>query len=163
MASRPYRVKHWEPTDTKACTRCGEVKLITEFHSHSQKPHLFMSHCKACGTLIKRERWNRIGPERRYASQFKRRLKRYGMTPQSYEEMLIAQGRRCAICRTTDPGSTPNHKGEARFAVDHDHKTGTVRGLLCGFCNTGLGHFRDDVALMARAITYIEESKEVPQ
>ena len=44
-----------------------------------------------------------------------------------------------------------------RLAVDHDHKTGKIRGLLCISCNVGLGHFQDDVELLRSAILYLQE------
>lgn len=64
--------------------------------------------------------------------------------------MAIRQGGRCAICRR-EP-----EQGR-RLAVDHDHATGEVRGLLCKACNTALGMFRDDVASLARAIGYLAD------
>jgi hypothetical protein len=155
LISRPNRVKHWKPGDTKKCTRCGETKPITEFSSHSQKPHLFQSHCKRCGNRISLSAWRARSPASQYASQLKRRLKRYGLTPATYEEMLIAQGRRCAICGTDDPCGRANHAGKTRFTVDHDHKTGKVRGLLCMECNRGLGAFDDDAERMALATAYL--------
>lgn len=84
----------------------------------------------------------------------------YGITQAGYDEMLRAQGGRCSICAAGEPG------GDRRFfAVDHDHKCcpdkrscgKCVRGLLCMNCNQGLGKFRDDVNLMARAIAYLTE------
>lgn len=62
-----------------------------------------------------------------------------------------SQGNTCAIC-----GAKPKAR---RLAVDHDHKSGKIRGLLCMFCNTGLGKFRDSPELLERAIVYLEESK----
>jgi Recombination endonuclease VII len=69
------------------------------------------------------------------------------MTEAQFDVMLAAQGGKCGICGASDP----KH-------VDHDHLTGGVRGILCFNCNGGLGHFRDDVATMQRAITYLKET-----
>jgi hypothetical protein len=63
--------------------------------------------------------------------------------------MLEAQGGRCAICRSDKPG------GRGRFAVDHCHSSGRVRGLLCVACNAGLGQFRDDPDLLRAAVAYL--------
>jgi hypothetical protein len=72
---------------------------------------------------------------------------RYGLTPQQVEEMAKAG---CAICGTTNwPG---RHN---RPHVDHCHRTGKVRGILCSECNTGLGKFKDDPALLRRATEYV--------
>jgi hypothetical protein len=63
----------------------------------------------------------------------------------------VSQGGRCAIC-----GKVPRSR---RLAVDHDHKTGEVRGLLCASgdfgCNKGLGYFNDDPELLRRAYEYL--------
>lgn len=72
----------------------------------------------------------------------------YNLTPDQYDALYAAQGRVCAICRRAT-GKTK------RLAVDHDHHTGTVRGLLCGNCNTILlGRWSRDS--LARAVTYLD-------
>jgi hypothetical protein len=65
--------------------------------------------------------------------------------------MRVAQSDLCAICSTSIAESVH---------VDHDHATGKVRALLCPPCNKGLGHFRDDPALLLAAATYLTTSKE---
>lgn len=73
--------------------------------------------------------------------------KLYGLTVEQVQAMAEAG---CGICGTKDwPG---RHQ---RPHVDHDHQTGAVRGILCSECNTGLGKFRDDPALMEQAIAYL--------
>lgn len=72
---------------------------------------------------------------------------RYGITPEQYDEMLEAQEGVCAICKEAPT--------QQRLAVDHDHKTGEVRGLLCFSCNTALGHFRDDPERLISASDYL--------
>lgn len=74
----------------------------------------------------------------------------YGITLKQYEELAAAQGGRCAICHDEKFG----RRGVRRFAVDHDHKTGKVRGLLCGRCNVGLGLFDTEEKLLA-AVAYL--------
>lgn len=80
-----------------------------------------------------------------WASDIKRH---YGMTVDQYHGLLNSQGGVCAICR----GQNTNGR---RYAVDHDHETGTVRGLLCSQCNVGLGMFRDSTSLLTEAISYL--------
>ena len=76
---------------------------------------------------------------------------RYGITESDYRAIYEAQGGTCFICQRAT-GKTK------RLAVDHNHKTGEVRGLLCGPCNRGvIGHLRDDTDALRRAITYLAE------
>jgi Autographiviridae endonuclease VII len=70
---------------------------------------------------------------------------RYGLTRDQYE----ALGTTCAIC---DGVPTPGKRG---LHVDHDHETGTVRGLLCSACNTALGSFQESPFLIRRALRYL--------
>lgn len=79
-------------------------------------------------------------------------LKKYGITLEQYQQMLEAQGGGCAIC-----GAETNKNGKSLF-VDHCHDTGAVRGILCYKCNTGLGSFKDNATLLARAVSYLTRS-----
>lgn len=79
---------------------------------------------------------------------------RFGISYQDYANMLLAQNGVCAICSGIE---TVKIRGEAiRLAIDHCHSTGKVRGLLCVNCNKALGHFKDDVELMSKAIEYLK-------
>ena len=81
----------------------------------------------------------------------KRRLmKGYGITLDVWSAMNTAQDGKCAIC-----GGPPNGQYK-KFHVDHDHATGTVRGLLCGTCNTGIGLLKDNTEILASAISYLK-------
>jgi hypothetical protein len=76
--------------------------------------------------------------------------RQYGITADQYLELLELQDGRCAICLTR-----PRNR---RLAVDHDHDTGEIRGLLCTRCNHGiLGKAHDSVTLLTRAIAYLTE------
>jgi hypothetical protein len=76
-----------------------------------------------------------------------------------YGDMLLAQNGKCKICKQAET-ATRNGRVKA-LAVDHDHETGEIRGLLCVQCNTGLGKFKDDRNLMLSAIKYLDEYKGV--
>lgn len=78
----------------------------------------------------------------------------YGLTLEQYNQMLLAQDGVCAICHQPDP-----EEGKA-LAVDHDHLTGTNRGLLCGRCNKALGLFQDSPAVLQLAIHYLARYKK---
>jgi hypothetical protein len=73
--------------------------------------------------------------------------KLYGVTLEQYEAMLQAQGGVCAICAQ---GS------EKKFAIDHDHSTGRVRGLLCIPCNVGIANLKESVSVLKQAISYLQ-------
>jgi len=91
--------------------------------------------------------WSEANPERVMHSGLQ---SKYGISLVDYDEMLEAQGRGCAIC-----GKTPEAEGR-QLAVDHDHETDEIRGLLCSRCNPGLGMFMDDPELLRSAIAYLE-------
>lgn len=72
----------------------------------------------------------------------------YGISLKDFETMLVDQDNRCAICRTD------TYMGH-NWHVDHSHKTGQVRGILCANCNTALGKFQDSVDILESAISYL--------
>lgn len=78
----------------------------------------------------------------------------YGLGPGEYARLYEEQGGVCAICQRAT-GKTK------RLAVDHDHDTGLVRGLLCGPCNKLVGYFRNSPAAFRRAAAYLEEAEEM--
>lgn len=75
------------------------------------------------------------------------------MTLDDHARLVEAHSNRCAICR--QPERRRNKFGVLLIAVDHDHATGEVRGLLCHECNTGIGKFRDDPELLTAATAYL--------
>jgi len=77
----------------------------------------------------------------------------YGITHDDYDRMFAEQGGVCAICGTSPPPGS-------FLSVDHDHKTGKVRKLLCNPCNQGLGAFGDDIDRMVAAVQYLREHAE---
>lgn len=80
-------------------------------------------------------------------------LKRFKLTPEDYDRILLGQNGACAIC-----GTTQCREGFL-FCVDHDHRTGTVRGLLCTSCNLLLGLARDSKKTLRSAIRYLNNSQ----
>ena len=76
--------------------------------------------------------------------------KKYNLTEQEYQDMLVKQNGCCAICGT----DTPTGKWKV-FAVDHNHETGQVRELLCNECNRGIGLLKDNPELLMKAAQYI--------
>lgn len=69
------------------------------------------------------------------------------MSPEEYRDMFERQEGFCAICQ--------HPQGERALAVDHNHETNQIRGLLCDRCNRGIGYFRDDPELLIEASIYL--------
>lgn len=113
------------------------------------------------------QEWRKKNPERHqdtYLSYWRmpetirrvvnyRFLKAYRITLDQYEELLLRQDGKCAICGTDKP--TKNGKTK-RLAVDHCHTTGRIRGLLCNRCNLAIGLLKDDLALVEKVRQYLE-------
>lgn len=92
-------------------------------------------------------------PEYRASIRAGKRKAKYGVTPEQVQEILTKQNGVCAICGR--PESRQQNGHIQAMAVDHDHATGRVRGLLCGACNSAIGLLQDDTALFQNAIVYI--------
>ena len=84
--------------------------------------------------------------------------RKYGVTKREVVAMAEEQQHCCAVCG--EPEKEMRNGLLRHLAVDHDHGTGAIRGLLCQSCNTGLGKFRDDTTLLARAIAYLAKHKD---
>ncbi len=115
--------------------------------AHSRRYHIEHREKK----LATAKAWVRANPERQKFHQWKHYLgKKYGVTPEDYAALMVAQDGRCAICLTSDPSPWD------QLSVDHDHKTGRVRGLLCMKCNSCLGYVQDSPDLLRKAVRYLE-------
>lgn len=86
-------------------------------------------------------------------------LRKYGVTREQYDAMVVEQGGLCDICGTDNPGKSSRSKRAARWSIDHNHATGEVRGLLCRGCNAALGLFNDDSDLLDAAAEYLRFHK----
>lgn len=130
------------------CSQCGETDPGRRAKSADT------TKCKTCVTLHTQQ-WAAENRERyeHHQRAFDLRTK-YGITLENYEDLLVAQLGRCAICQTDDP---PIRSGaKIHWHVDHCHVTGRVRGLLCFRCNQGLGLLGDDPERLRQAIAYLE-------
>jgi hypothetical protein len=100
----------------------------------------------------------KLAAKRRYFRDWKYKHK-FGVSADDHDRMLAAQNGVCAICKR------PEHRKASgvvkALAIDHDHATGKIRGLLCDMCNHALGNFEDDVDRMHIAIAYLEKYKEL--
>lgn len=125
-------------TDGRAdCKECLRNLPVSEFDN------LANSGCYIC-------------TECRASALHERQIAKLGCSREHYEALLKAQQGKCAICGAAN-GHTSKHGTDCRLAVDHDHRTGTIRGLLCNSCNRGLGRFKDSLELLRAAVRYLEE------
>lgn len=127
----------------KWCPSCKTEQPRSAFGKNRANSDGLTAYCKPCHAAKGRETYTRLyGSTREYHLR-----RRYGITSADVDALVAAQGGLCALCRER----APEH-------VDHDHVTGAVRGVLCSCCNQGLGNFRDSVAALRRAITYLERT-----
>jgi hypothetical protein len=84
---------------------------------------------------------------------------RYGLSKARYDELFLAQGGVCAICKKPPTKENTASHWRHGLAVDHDHVTKVVRGLLCNKCNAMLGHSEDDPQRLLEAISYLKRYK----
>jgi Autographiviridae endonuclease VII len=115
---------------------------------HVSKRHSNTGSCVECKTLKNREHMKTNKFKTRVSNY--RMITRYNLTKEEYNRMLWLQNGACAICRGIE-----KRKNTFNLAIDHDHKTGKVRGLLCSNCNRALGLFKDDPNLLKIAIEYL--------
>lgn len=95
--------------------------------------------------------WRAEVKRRKLAAHDTRVQKVYGLQSGQYGAIYNFQGGTCAICLRA------KGTGRRKLAVDHDHTTGAVRGLLCSTCNQMLGHARDEPDFFARTLAYLRE------
>ncbi len=153
-------------TITLPCSKCGGSFGLDDFYISRGcvGRHQRHSWCKRCVRADTRERRALWSPERKAAENARsraavrrKRLRRYALTPADYDRLLAEQGGLCAICGKPESVQQPNRvTGAESLAVDHDHETGRVRGLLCMLCNTAIGKFGDDPEMLRRAANYLE-------
>ena len=130
---------------TKKCCHCNINKSTNEFGKNKRTKDGLQSFCKECRTDRERRYWKSDSTVRSHKNA---RLKRmYGISIEQYEDMLEKQKGVCYLC-----GEIPKSKG---LAVDHCHKTGKVRGLLCINCNTMLGKFERNPSLLGNMQRYL--------
>jgi Recombination endonuclease VII len=113
----------------KRCTGpCGMIKPVAAFSKRAKAKDGRQAWCKQCMKDRRKEIRKPADPKKQRVFML---MHLYGLTVEQWDQMLIEQAGRCAICN--EPMKSPH--------VDHSHTTGAVRGLLCLRCNTMLGHF----------------------
>jgi hypothetical protein len=130
---RPIRRGRPADPDFKKCPKCGVTKPRGEFYWRTDRKRGCSSRCIPCLRTA--------------------HYKKYGLTDDEYQSMVSRQSGCCAICGNPEEGR--------QLAIDHDHRTGEVRELLCFRCNNGLGCFQDNPGLLSAAIDYLTKHKEM--
>lgn len=142
----------------KICSKCKIKKKNSEFYR--KVDGVFRAECKDCHKKLSescRKRRRKINSEHTKLMGRKANLKRFhGMTIEEYDALYQQQKGVCAICGRKE--TSKNQWGVKRLAVDHDHKTGRIRGLLCERCNQGIGKLREDVGILLKAIEYLSKT-----
>jgi len=137
----------------KQCKKCGDTKPLHEFsrkNATGRKPG-YQPRCKACAATDTRE-WNVANKD----SQRQRYLKnQYGISEEFYNELFESQQGKCRLCYRE---LKTQGLGPSRAVVDHCHKNGHVRGILCNECNRGLGYFHDNIMALENAVDYLKEN-----
>jgi hypothetical protein len=125
------RCKHPVGDLNKTCIACGDLFITKGMHGKAQK------YCgKICQTIHLR----------------------YGISEYDLEDLLITSNYKCHICGQEEKNKDKRTGKNYSLSIDHCHKTGNVRGVLCSSCNAGLGYFKDNIDNMNRAIEYLKEN-----
>lgn len=156
--------------DFKQCSRCREVMSLDAFGARTNAKDGRQHYCKLCRAEYN-QKWYQENQERVLASErekykqnpeHQRRLtlkSKFGITPAEYEVFSNNQGGVCALCGQLERARHQNGSVR-RLAVDHDHATGHVRGLLCFACNVHVGYIEKLVGLTG-LIAYLDRLKVV--
>jgi hypothetical protein len=153
----------------KICRTCKQEKEWDEFYTRKDTG-LTRNDCKACVLQSRRDYIKQhpdiyLEKQRQHAKQriekdplirVKGWLKyNYKITIEEYDKQFKIQNGLCAICHRPEISKKENGK-IIRLAIDHDHKTGKLRGLLCHWCNKGIGLLREDLTLIESALNYMK-------
>jgi hypothetical protein len=145
--------------EAKVCSKCKETKGQDAFSINGGGRLGRKSVCKPCTGLAERERRLKkksLDPEgTKHSRHVKKLLVNYGLSEQDYENLLSEQGYCCAICKVGIKEYSENHPTQNYLVVDHCHKTGKIRGLLCSSCNSGLGLLGDSAESLRVAHLYL--------
>ena len=138
----------------KVCCKCRKELPFSLFGNHKRNKDGLRTRCKACESQDAKDRKKRDLEQDYEGTRLKERacnLKRmFAISIEYWKQKAEAQDYKCAICQKECITGR-------RLAVDHDHKTGKIRDLLCSNCNQGLGKFQDDPQLLAKAADYLRK------
>lgn len=152
------RLRRFRTCWGQQCSHCLQMLPFDQFHRQRGKPNGYRSHCKECRNKTYSENYATEAGRRTAQVNSWRSQGIKDMTIARYEEMVLDQNGRCAICQVTA------EENGRRLCVDHDHETGRVRALLCDHCNVGIGRFNDSPEMLEKALRYLQHhTMEVAQ
>jgi hypothetical protein len=161
-----YNVKRMELVmplwSVKNCKVHGHLRRHQTIANHTNPSGINSPRCKYCKKIkspycpIKNKIYLTKHGDKRKNSKL---LKTYKITLQEYKVLLENQNQSCAICKTHDDYMDRKKGIKRSLAVDHDHLTGKVRGLLCHRCNTAIGLFNDTFTTVESALKYLRHHK----
>lgn len=149
--------------DTKEI-KCSHCKNILEINNFSKceisSRYPYCTKCRSLSSRISklknRETYEKYKINIRIKQREKYLIKKYGLNLEQYKKIHDDQNGLCKICHNPETSLQPNGKEIKDLCVDHCHKTGKVRGLLCHSCNAGIGHFGDSIEKLKSAISYLK-------
>ena len=141
----------------KRCPKCEQMLPVARFGPDKRTTYGLRCYCTDCNNLQARQRYAATteGYETMRSGHLRRR---YGLSNEDYASLLALQGKGCAICGNAHPAKRvrKGQRNPSSLYVDHDHRTGAVRGLLCFACNAALGYFNDSPKRLKAALSYLE-------
>lgn len=152
--ARQEKILYLNKTNNLICPKCKQEKNYNEFQVDKKRWSGRRSTCKNCMQKSYAENQNRYYHNNKEKISKKAKWYRHkyelNFSKEDYYKLLLKQHGVCAICKG-------NNGRKKFFYIDHNHKTGAVRGLLCQRCNTGLGFMRDSIFICRSAADYLEE------
>jgi len=131
--------------EKRICVKCGVLFIKTKSKGGRCKP------CHAAYSVL----WYKKNKKRILKKRRDRHLTvNYGITSETYESLVKKQKGLCVICQTSGQLLKGQHY---TLHIDHNHKSGNVRGLLCNKCNGGIGLLGDSIQILKRAVKYLIE------
>lgn len=140
----------------RICISCKTIRPKSEFYRFPQHVDGLRHTCIPCMKAYDKKRYKKKSKQ----SHINQLMKWYGLSLEDYEKMYSDRKGKCDICGIHKPPRNYKYgaKPHMSICVDHNHKTGKVRGLLCFQCNFALGNFKDDIELVRSAVRYLEEN-----
>jgi len=133
----------------KRCGRCDRTRKVKFFYKKENTTCGYSSWCKDCSRAYDHENRKRFQKRKEQAW-----LKTaYNLSPEDYDVFMLMQKKRCAIC-----GRKFGKQRWLKPRVDHCHRTGKNRGLLCNKCNMALGLFKESLIIIKNAVAYLQRS-----